>query len=596
MPIPAALHSAEARAVADFLAAASIAPTALVIEGEVGIGKTTLWLAAIDQARERGFRVLSARTAQTESVRAYTSAADLLADVDEIFWGDLPSPQRDALDRMLLRSDGRSTNQRTLAAGLLSLVNRIAAESPTLLAIDDLQWLDTSSRNALAYVARRLSTRVGVLGTLRTDKTSSTGASWLQMPRPDAITRLGLQPLSLGRVQTLVSERLGQTFSRPTMICIQEISGGNPFYALELARVISDQGAAAELPLPSTLAELVQARIGSIDPAVQDALLATACVAAPTVEVVGRAIDADSHRAAELLEKAEDNGIVTLVGHRVRFVHPLLAHGVYTNVPAAQRRRMHRRLAAIFDEPELHARHLALATTSGDRATLQSLDAGAEAARLRGAPAAAVELLELAFGLGGDTPERRIRLALYHFSAGHPGRARALLEETIRDLSPGHLRADAVSLLAVMGLLNGIFSETASLLKQALNESGEDHSRRAQVLIALSFARLNFGQLESAARSVEDAVATATRLDQPHLLSQALGIRALVRCMRGGGLDETDLHRAVELEGRHPDIPAAFRPRLQNAILRGWAGDLTLAHEECNLSGVTTSSAVRTTN
>ena len=68
-----------------------------------------------------------------------------------------------------------------------------------------------------------------------------------------------------------------------------------------------------------------------------------------------------------------------------------------------------------------------------------------------------------------------------------------MLEETIRDLSPGHLRADAVSLLAVMGLLNGIFPETASLLKQALNESGEDHSHRAQVLIALSFARLNFG-------------------------------------------------------------------------------------------------------
>jgi len=200
---PCSLHCAEARAVADFLAAASIAPTALVVEGEVGIGKTTLWLAAIDQARERGFRVLSARTAQTESVRAYTSAADLLADVDEIFWGDLPSPQREALDRMLLRSDGRSTNQRTLAAGFLSLVNRIAAESPTLLAIDDLQWLDTSSRDVLAYVARRLSTRVGVLGTLRTDKTSSTGASWLQMPRPDAITRLGLQHRSCGTGRAL---------------------------------------------------------------------------------------------------------------------------------------------------------------------------------------------------------------------------------------------------------------------------------------------------------------------------------------------------------------------------------------------------------
>jgi hypothetical protein len=271
-----------------------------------------------------------------------------------------------------VRSDGRSTNQRTLAASFLSLVNRIAAESPTLLAIDDLQWLDTSSRNALAYVARRLSTRVGVLGTLRTDKTSSTGASWLQMPRPDAITRLGLQPLSLGRVQTLVSERLGQRFSRPTMIRIQEISGDNPFYALELARVISDQGAAAELPLPSTLAELVQARIGSIDPAVQDALLATACVAAPTVEVVGRAIDADSHRAASCWRRPRTTELWLSWATECGSSAPCWR--VYTNVPAAQRRKMHRRLAAIFDEPELHARHLALATTSGDRATLQSLE------------------------------------------------------------------------------------------------------------------------------------------------------------------------------------------------------------------------------
>ena len=93
---------------------------------------------------------------------------------------------------------------------------------------------------------------------------------------------------------------------------------------------------------------------------------------------------------------------------------------------------MHRRLAEIVEEPELKARHLALAAASGDELTLRSLDAAAEMARIRGAPAAAAELLDLAMRLGGDTPERGIRSAAHHFEAGDPGAsAVSLLEATI---------------------------------------------------------------------------------------------------------------------------------------------------------------------
>ena len=91
------------RAVTDFLDFVPRQSCALVIEGEPGIGKTTLWLDALDRARARGFRTLSCRAAATESVLAYTVLADLLSDVDDPIWSDLPTPQQLALDGALLR-------------------------------------------------------------------------------------------------------------------------------------------------------------------------------------------------------------------------------------------------------------------------------------------------------------------------------------------------------------------------------------------------------------------------------------------------------------------------------------------------------------
>src|ERR1700716_1596212 len=113
MPAGAVSRLAESRVVADFLSSASREPAGVVVEGEPGIGKTTLWLAAVEQARERGFQVLSARPAAAESVLAYGSLVDLLGEVDAAIWADLPEPQRLAVDRILLRvnADGLATNQ-----------------------------------------------------------------------------------------------------------------------------------------------------------------------------------------------------------------------------------------------------------------------------------------------------------------------------------------------------------------------------------------------------------------------------------------------------------------------------------------------------
>jgi hypothetical protein len=127
----------EARIVGGFLDSAASEPSALLIEGEPGIGKTTLWLAAHELARDRGFRVLSARAAAAESVLAYTALADLLDGVPAAAWAGLPEPQRSAVDQVLLRTDnGSATDQRAVAAAFLSVVEYLADEGPLLVAVD----------------------------------------------------------------------------------------------------------------------------------------------------------------------------------------------------------------------------------------------------------------------------------------------------------------------------------------------------------------------------------------------------------------------------------------------------------------------------
>lgn len=344
MSAGAAPDSAQARALDDILTSAASQPSGLVIEGEAGIGKTTLWLAGIERARRQGFTVLVARPVAAESVLAYASLADLLIGVDESAWARLPEPQRRGVDRIMSRADddASSSDQQAVAAGFLSVIEGLAKQGPVLVAIDDLQWLDSSSVRVIGFASRRLSGRVGVLATLRTEVDGADGASWLQLPRPDAIRRVGVPALSLGGMHTIITERLGRSFSRPTLVRIMDISGGNPFYALELARVVDGPAMSGDSALPNTLADLVRARIGGLGRDVRHAMLAAACLAAPTVDLVARAIDTDAARVVELLEVAEAVGVIGIDGQRVRFSHPLLAYGVSTNATPAERRHMHR--------------------------------------------------------------------------------------------------------------------------------------------------------------------------------------------------------------------------------------------------------------
>lgn len=573
-----ASRPAEEQALGEFLAVAAREPSALLVEGEAGIGKTTLWLAGLHRARDRGFRVLSARASQAESVSAYASLADLLTGVDPDSWADLPDPQRIAVDRMMLRTEVADavTDQRAVAAAFLSVVEQLTDDGPVLLAIDDLQWLDPSSAHVIGFTARRLSGPVGFLATVRTEAGSADTTSWLQLPRPDAIQRIAMRPLSSGALSTVLSAHVDRPIPRAAMARIHQVSAGNPFYAIELARALVES---VDEVLPGTLAELVRARISSLDPAVQDVLLATACLASPTVELVGAATAVDHRRLVELLEAAEQQGIVSIEGNRVRFTHPLLAGGVYTDASPAQRRLMHRRLAGVVDGLELRARHLALASTTDDPETLDVLDRAAAAAHARGAPAAAAELLELAIALGGDAAERRIRLAGHYFDDGDPGRARALLERAIAGLHPGQLRAEAVQSLAIVRFNDDGYAEVSQLLQRALAEDEPDQALRIRMLTTLAHALYNTGEPGEAWRCAEEAVMHAERLGAPGLLSQALGVRSMLRFLRGDGVDEPSLQRSLELEDHESFTPTVLKPSVIHALIMGWTGALDTSYQ-----------------
>jgi DNA-binding CsgD family transcriptional regulator len=448
---------------------------------------------------------------------------------------------------------------------------------PLLLAIDDLQWLDPSSVHVIAYAARRLSAPVGIVGTVRTDDTGGDAASWLQMHRPDAVHRITVRPLSIRDLRTVVMRHVERPIPQSSMASIHQISGGNPFYAIELARAFDGT---VEKFLPSTLAELVRARIEGLGPAVHDALLAAACVAAPTVELVTNVADTEIDRVVELLEAAEHQGVVVIEGNRIRFTHPLLATGVYTTAGTEQRQRVHRRLADVVGDAELRARHLALATTTSDPDTLRALDEAADVAHARGAPAAAAELLDLAISLGGDNPQRRARLAAHCFDCGDPGRAKTLLESAIDQMEPGLSRAEALYSLAVVRFSDDGYLEASELLERALTEDGPAADTRVKIVTALAHALYNTGRPEAAMSRAEEAVELAEHHGVAALLSQALAARSMLRFLAGEGIDEPSLHRAATLEDFEMRTPTVLQPSLLYALQLGWIGDLDEGYDQ----------------
>jgi len=319
----------ELRAISSFLEQTPLSG-ALLIEGEAGIGKTTLWRAGVEAAGELSHCVLRASPAEKEARFSYSVVGDLLADVlDEMLPG-LPRPQRRALEIALrLRdSDGPPPEQHTLGVALLGVLRTLAASKPVVVAVDDVQWLDRSSAAMLAFAVRRLrEERVALL--LARRQSSRLDPERLELALPEerrSMVRVG--PLTMGALHRLLADRVGTTLARPALRRVHETSGGNPFYALELVRALESSGGwirpGHPLPVPETMEAILRERIEALPASVRQVLVAAAALSRPTESVLG-------NWAA--LEQASEAGLIELTNDEVRFTHPLLASAAYGSIP-----------------------------------------------------------------------------------------------------------------------------------------------------------------------------------------------------------------------------------------------------------------------
>src|SRR5262245_4506168 len=327
----------ELGSLATFLEREPSGPAALVLEGEAGIGKSTLWLAGVDEARERGFRVLVSRPAETERSLAFAGLGDLLESALDDVVDELPPPRRRALEAALLVGESpEAADVRALGVAVRNALELLAAAGPLVVAVDDVQWLDRTTATTLTFALRRLESPVVLLLARRMD--GDPLASELERALTyGAVQRLPVGPLSVGAAQVLLRDRLGRVFARPTLLRIHETSGGNPFYALELARALpADIDPTRPLPVPETLDGLLRVRLAGLPQTTQDALVLVAALGSPLLKLLSEAgIHEDD------LEPALDARVIERENGSVRFTHPLLASVVYLGRSAKERRRAH---------------------------------------------------------------------------------------------------------------------------------------------------------------------------------------------------------------------------------------------------------------
>jgi DNA-binding CsgD family transcriptional regulator len=574
-------RDAELGAIERFLDDARARFTALVLEGEPGIGKTTVWREATRRAEERGYRVLSCRPVQAEATLAFASLGDLLAPVGEATVAMLPEPQRVALEVALLQrpASGAVADRRTVGAALTSLLTRLAADAPLLVAIDDVQWLDRPSAAALAFALRRLAQRpVAVLVAERLEHGGAADALGLDLHVAERTERLRLGRLTLSGIYHVLHERLGRVFPRPLLQRVMEASGGNPLWALEIARALDEADVRPSpgepLPVPSGLTALLRDRVGRLPAPSREALLVVALTAEPSPDLVERAL---RRPVTDALERALTAGVVELRGEGIRFSHPLLAAAVSSVTLPERRRALHQRLADLMDDPEQRARHMALGAEAPDETVAAQLEVAAAQALRRGAPEASAELLALACQLtphqrSDDLARRQLQHAEAVYRAGDTDEAERLLRDLIEHGPPGVLRARALELDARLLWVNGSGDEPAARCLQGLAEAGDDVATRARLYALLAVVA---SDAVDASRYARAARTLLDELDDPdpEVLAQTLLAFITAEFNLGHGLPSAEVEQALALERVAPVPSVADRTSAALGALLKYAGD-----------------------
>ncbi|MEO5965724.1 MAG: AAA family ATPase, partial [Candidatus Limnocylindrales bacterium] len=564
-------RSAELEVIERFAARLSGGPHGLAIQGEAGIGKTTLWLRAVAAADAAGAQVLQARPASPEVRVSFSALVDLFERVPDALFAELPPPQRTALEVALYRVHASGDPESSIVGvAVLHAIRLLAADRPVVIAVDEAQWLDRPSRTALEYAVRRLrDERVGVLVAERVSA-DTPADSPADGPMGDdlpsfldggGVDRLVLGPIPVGALHHLVRTRLGISLPRPTLLWVHDQAAGNPFYALELARAWGSSVVPGErqvrggaLPtVPPSLHDLLRRRIDVLPERTRELLLIAALSTHPTLDVVAGAADETAESVAELLEPARAAGVIEVAeGGALRIAHPLLAATIRAAASSVRRRAGHRRLAELAADPEEHARHLAAGADAPDLAIAQDLATAADLAATRGAIAAAVELLDEAERLWPITDRaghQRLLLARAEriFLSGDTMRAHNELDGLLRVVEDPATRLEAEILLATVIVYDGDGRDACRLMEDALTRAADPAT---QARIHARLAWMYEHDLEAAARHSRLAVELIDPDADPGTYAFGLMNAAALELQLGRGADVAAIARGHELQER----------------------------------------------
>jgi DNA-binding NarL/FixJ family response regulator len=530
---------------------------ALLVEGEPGVGKTSLLEAA--RARAGDFTCLTAVGVESEAHLAYAGLFGLLNPLRDLV-AEIPEAQAAALRSALAWSTASSGADRfLLGAATLSLLAAAGEQRPVLVLVDDVQWLDPESASALAFAARRLGP--DPVACVMAARTGSVPAELAQ-----GVPVLSVSGLTAAAATTLLPSR-----ASPTVVD-RLVAGteGNPLALLEVAQRLDDAqwlGAAAlpdPLPAGDRLRGFYRATLAGLSPTAHQDLLRLA-------------IGGDGRTSSPGLEEAHEKRVLVREPSGYRFRHPLLRGSVLEQATAAELRAAHATLARTLraSDPS-RAWHLAECTTGPDAEVADQLAALADGNRVRLGFSAASAALERAADL---TPEpalaaHRLSTAAHDaFVAGDVARVRRLVDRVLTSGGSDHARGEVLFTLGMLEQYAGSVPQSAEYLDEASHLLSGVALVRA--LTELAMARFRLGDVAGFADCAE-RIAAAADPDDPEqqLMASFTGGASLVLAgdLEAGMARLSEVRRLADLPHLRHDARALLLMALA-VTFTGQVGD-----------------------
>ncbi|HYS98112.1 MAG TPA: AAA family ATPase, partial [Candidatus Dormibacteraeota bacterium] len=396
----------------------------IVVRGEAGIGKSALLQRVRGRAEAQGARPLVTVGVESEAEVAFAGLHQLLRPVIGAL-AQQPESQRQVLEAALGLGVDHTPDPFRVAVAAFQLICDVADSVPLVLIVDDAQWLDRSTLNVIAFIARRLEVEhVGLVAAIRQEQAA---------PFDDArLPTIDLERLSVSAAAHLLDREAPELHPVVRARVLAEASG-NPLALVELASSMGRSRVQLSAPPTTLTARLDRAfanRLGELAPHTRAALLVAALDSRASLDEIARS----SGAGIESLQPAVDADLVAIADDGVRFRHPLIRSAVRQAASAQQILEMYRALGEVVADPERQVWHRAMSAKGPDENIASALEQHARLAAARGAVTVAGAALERAAALTADSPKKGARLvaaAEIAYDLGLVESARRLVDQAV---------------------------------------------------------------------------------------------------------------------------------------------------------------------